>query len=144
MSFLNAGDRDAETGDVLPDVCAGFDCGEHGQCTAMNMTPTCVCDRGHVAVGTIDPASGARSMRCEKPSDDVPSDFYDKRLPALPGELPGGREVTVPSVMPPLPAPDVVTPVNVGFPMPRGNYDLGNMSRSDTSSGGCSLGSSRS
>jgi MYXO-CTERM domain-containing protein len=126
MSFLNAGDRDEQTGEVLPDACAGFDCGDHGQCTAMNMTPTCVCDRGFVAVGSIDP-NGARRTRCEEPSETVPSDFYEKRLPLLPRDLPGGREVMVPATMPPVVTPpDVAEPApGGGFPMPRENPDFG-------------------
>jgi hypothetical protein len=126
MSFLNAGDRDEATGEVLPDACAGFDCGDHGQCTAMNMTPTCVCDRGFVAVGSFDP-SGARRTRCVAPSDTVPSDFYEKRLPVLPQDLPGGREVMVPAAVPPVVTPPMTpepTP-NGGFPMPRDNPDFG-------------------
>jgi hypothetical protein len=126
MSFLNAGDRDEATGEVLPDACAGFDCGDHGQCTAMNMTPTCVCDRGFVAVGSFDP-SGARRTRCVAPSDTVPSDFYEKRLPLLPQDLPGGREVMVPAAMPPVVNPPLTPePVPSGeFPMPRENPDFG-------------------
>jgi hypothetical protein len=126
MSFLNAGDRNEATGEVLPDACAGFECGDHGQCTAVNMTPTCVCDQGFVAVGSFDP-SGARRTRCEAPSDTVPSDFYEKRLAPLPQDLPGGREVMVPAAMPPVvTTPDVTEPVpNGGFPMPRENPDLG-------------------
>jgi hypothetical protein len=143
MSFLNAGDRDAATGDVLPDACAGFDCGEHGQCTAMNMTPTCVCDQGYVAVGTIDSTSGARRMRCEAPSEGVPTDFYEKRLPALPVELPGGREV-VAELMPPVTTPPVVPePPSGEFPMPRENPDFGGSSTpsplANGSGGGCSI-----
>jgi hypothetical protein len=143
MSFLNAGDRDEQTGQVLPDACAGFDCGEHGQCTAMNMTPTCVCDQGFVAVGTID-ANGVRSTRCVAPMETVPSDFYEKRLPLLPTDLPGGREVMVPGAMPPVvSSPDVTDPdPGAGFPMPRENPDLGGSSSPNpmaSSGGGCAL-----
>jgi hypothetical protein len=143
MSFLNAGDRDEQTGAVLPDACAGFDCGEHGQCTAMNMTPTCVCDRGFVAVGSFDP-SGARRTRCEAPSDAVPSDFYEKRLPLLPQDLPGGREVVVPAVMPPVVTPPVTEPApSGGFPMPRENPDFAGSGApspmTNSGGGGCAL-----
>ncbi|HTV22834.1 MAG TPA: DUF2330 domain-containing protein [Polyangiaceae bacterium] len=140
MSFLNAGDRDDETGAVLPDACAGFDCGEHGQCTAMNMTPTCVCDQGFVAIGSFD-ATGARRTRCEAPTETVPSDFYDKRLAALPADLPGGREVAVPAVMPPV-TPAIPEPPNVDFPMPRPNPDLGGSSAPNpmaSDDGGCNM-----
>ena len=122
MSFVNAGDREAPDADVVPDACAGFDCGEHGQCTAMNMTPTCVCDQGYVAQG--DGASdGSRRVTCVMPAEPVPAEFYDKRLPAL-SELGGGRSVEVPPVM-----PDTEDP-GAAFPMPRAD-----------SGGGCSLGS---
>jgi len=134
MSFLNAGDRETPDADVVPDACAGFDCGEHGQCTAVNMTPTCVCDQGYVAVGSID-ESGTRSVSCVTPDEAVPTSFYDKRLPAL-SELGGGRTVDVPSVMPTVPEPTPEDPEptpNAGFPMPRSNG-------STSSGGGCNLG----
>ena len=137
MSFLNAGDRDAATNEVLPDACAGFDCGEHGQCSAMNLTPTCVCDQGFVAVGNID-ANGARSMLCVEPVDSVPAAFYDKRLPVLPADLPGGREVVVADVLPPLPSPDVAAPPSAGFPMPRGN-GVDAETAASAGGGGCSM-----
>jgi hypothetical protein len=142
MSFLNAGDRDEETGAVTPDACAGFDCGEHGQCSAMNMTPTCVCDQGFVAVGSFD-ANGARSMRCLEPTETVPSDFYEKRLPQLPEALPGGREVVVPAALPPLVGPDTTGPEpSGGFPMPRPNPDFGGSSGPNpmaSGGGGCAI-----
>jgi hypothetical protein len=132
MSFINAGDRETPDADVVPDACAGFDCGEHGQCTAMNMTPTCVCDQGYVAVGNID-ENGTRSVSCVTPDEAVPTSFYDKRLPPL-SELGGGRSVDVPSVMPE-PTPDYTDPTpSTGFPMPRGNGNASN------SGGGCNMG----
>jgi hypothetical protein len=139
MSFLNAGDRDEETGSVLPDACAGYDCGEHGQCTAVNMTPTCVCDQGFVAIGSFD-STGARRTRCLAPTDTVPREFYDKRLPALPADLPGGREVVVADVMAPVTPPATPEPSS-GFPMPRPNPDLGGSSPPSSASkdGGCSM-----
>lgn len=139
MSFLNAGDRDEETGSVLPDACAGYDCGDHGQCTAVNMTPTCVCDEGFVAIGSFD-SSGARRTRCLAPTEAVPREFYDKRLPALPADLPGGREVVVAGALPPL-APPTPEP-SAGFPMPRPNPELGGSSTPNPTAsgdGGCSM-----
>jgi MYXO-CTERM domain-containing protein len=65
----------------------------------MNMTPTCVCERGLVAVGSF--ADGVRQTRCVSPTDAVPADFYAGRLPELPRELPGGRIVDTP------PAPEL-------------------------------------
>jgi MYXO-CTERM domain-containing protein len=131
MSFLNAGDRDEETGSVLPDACAGYDCGEHGQCTAVNMTPTCVCDQGFVAVGSFD-SSGARTTRCLAPAETVPREFYDKRLRALPVDLPGGREVVVADAPPVDSSPVMPSPPSGDFPMPR-------RSPRASADGGCSM-----
>ncbi|MEM9071241.1 MAG: DUF2330 domain-containing protein [Myxococcota bacterium] len=94
MSFLNPGDRETPTSPPLGDPCVGFDCG-NGTCVAMNMTPTCVCDRGMVAVGAIDADSGARSTNCVTPARPVPPRFYNVRLPSRPVTLPAGREVDI-------------------------------------------------
>jgi hypothetical protein len=91
MSFLNPGQKDA-AGNVLPDPCAGFSCGEHGSCVSMNMTPTCECKKGYVADATRD-ASGQLSLRCELPSDPIPESFYQQDL--KPVMLPTGRDVHV-------------------------------------------------
>ncbi|HEU4577638.1 MAG TPA: DUF2330 domain-containing protein, partial [Polyangiaceae bacterium] len=126
LSFLNPGDSDQQGGgEVLPDPCAGFSCGSNGQCIAMNLTPTCVCDQGYVAVGQIA-SDGTRKMNCVKPAEAVPATFYANTLPALPDELPGGREVKLTEPAP-MPMPGT-TPEPVGganFPMPRSNPDLG-------------------
>ncbi len=92
LSFMNPGDR--ESGDVLADPCVGFDCGA-GSCVSMNMTPTCICDRGMVAVGSLA-EDGTRLTNCVTPTESIPGDFYEWRLPDLPAQLPGGREVVVP------------------------------------------------
>jgi hypothetical protein len=89
MSFVNPGDQ-AGGGGVMPDPCTDFDCGAHGECLAINMTPTCRCDRGFVAVGSVTD-DGTRSARCEEPMVPVPEAFYGLRLPDLPEELPGNR-----------------------------------------------------
>ncbi len=94
MSFLNPGDREAPGESPLPDPCVGFDCGE-GTCVAMNMTPTCRCAEGRVAVGSVA-ADGTRLTRCAGPTEPVPADFYQRRLPPLPAALPGGRDVVIP------------------------------------------------
>src|SRR5690606_31752337 len=65
LSFLNPGDQEAGM-ETLPDPCATFNCGEHGSCVAMNMTPTCVCNPGYVAIGSFD-ASGQRRTACVEP-----------------------------------------------------------------------------
>jgi hypothetical protein len=93
MSFVNPGDV-AATGETMTDPCVAFDCGEFGDCKSINMTPTCLCDQGYVAVGSMD-ATGARSTRCEKPMIAIPSLFYAQRLPDLPSELPGGTKVVI-------------------------------------------------
>jgi hypothetical protein len=133
MSFLNAGDRESETAPALPDACAGFDCGEHGQCIAMNMTPTCVCDQGFVAIGTLAD-DGTRGTRCVEPPELVPAVFYQTRLRSLPEQLPGGRAVPITEPLPmPMPGEGNPEPVSAGFPMPRANPALSD------SSGGCSM-----
>lgn len=101
MSFLNPGDRETPDATPLPDPCVGFDCGA-GTCVAMNMTPTCVCDRGLVAIGSIDAETGARSTSCVAPAEPIPSSFYDGRLPERPVTLPAGREVEVAAPSPTL------------------------------------------
>ncbi|WP_437933549.1 DUF2330 domain-containing protein [Sorangium sp. So ce341] len=95
MSFLNPGDRALPDAPPLADPCATFDCGPHGECVPMNMTPTCRCSTGYVAVGAIA-ADGSRETTCVLPDEPVPASFYDRRVPNLPDSLPGGREVDVP------------------------------------------------
>jgi hypothetical protein len=117
MSFVNPGDV-MEDGQIMPDPCVNFDCGENGQCTALNMTPTCVCDRGFVAVGTVHP-DGNRSTSCVQPATAVPESFYAQRLPDLPANLPGARSLAT----------------NLSLPIVRPSMrDLGSSSKSD---GGC-------
>lgn len=94
MSFLNPGDQEAGT-ETLPDPCATFDCGAHGSCVAVNMTPTCVCDRGYIAVGSFS-EEGQRTTTCVQPEESIDASFYDQRLPDLPSDLPGGRPVSMP------------------------------------------------
>jgi hypothetical protein len=116
MSFVNPGDTAAGGGEML-DPCQSFDCGPNGECLAINMTPTCVCDRGFVALGSFA-ADGARATRCEQPMIEVPGEFYGQRLPDLPMELPGGRVMQVDPMLP------VVEPTlddmgSIGMPVPR-------------------------
>jgi hypothetical protein len=120
LSFLNAGDRDAQTDEVLPDGCAGFDCGENGRCMPVNMTPTCVCDQGFVAVGSA--RGGGRQLTCVEPEAEVPANFYARRLADLPLDLPGGREL-----------PDEPS---AAFPMPREVP----AAAASAGGGGCGLG----
>jgi len=140
MSFLNPGEREGEGTEVLPDTCAGFDCGEHGQCVTVNLTPTCVCDRGYVALAS-DTDAGARSITCIEPSEPVPGDFYEKRLAALPPELPGGRAVPIPVEMPAAPStPGVPEPTaSADFPMPRVTPGYEPPARASSSDGGCTV-----
>ena len=94
MSFLNPGDQEAGS-EALPDPCATFSCGDNGSCVAVNMTPTCVCNKGFVALGSVN-AEGMRLTSCVAPNAEIPDSFYEKRLPELPAEIPGGRPVDVP------------------------------------------------
>lgn len=94
LSFMNPGDRDGDEQAVLADPCANFSCGDDGQCIAMNMRPTCVCDQGFVAMGQLDD-NGERQTRCVQPDEPIPAAFYQKRLAALPENLPGGRVIEV-------------------------------------------------
>jgi hypothetical protein len=96
LSFLNPGDRNA-AGEALSDPCVGVDCGGHGKCVPMNMTPTCECEHGYVAQGSVS-ANGKRGGQCLTPSVQVPSDFYNRRTPTRDAKLPIGRELPV--VMP--------------------------------------------
>jgi hypothetical protein len=94
MTFLNPGDNEAGF-EALPDPCATFECGQFGTCVPINMTPTCVCQRGYVAVGNFD-SEGVRQTSCVQPLQAIPDSFYEQRLPELPAEMPGGRDVDVP------------------------------------------------
>jgi MYXO-CTERM domain-containing protein len=96
MSFLNPGDRPIPTEAPLPDPCVGFDCGV-GRCVPINMTPTCECVQGMVAVGSFDAATGARSTSCVTPDLPVPGGFYRLRLPSRPASLPAGTQVLTPT-----------------------------------------------
>jgi hypothetical protein len=116
MSFVNPGDVAASGGAML-DPCQTFDCGENGECLAINMTPTCVCDRGFVALGRFA-ADGTRTTRCEQPTIAVPDEFYTQRLPDLPEELPGGRAMEV-DPMRPVVEPSMDDLGSTGMPVPR-------------------------
>ncbi|MEW5852737.1 MAG: DUF2330 domain-containing protein [Myxococcota bacterium] len=75
MSFVNPGDRDDATGELIADPCLTTSCGEHGRCVAVNLTPTCSCDRGYIAV------NGEGGARCVAPSSPIPPEFYARTLP---------------------------------------------------------------
>jgi len=113
LSFLNPGDRERVDFETLPDVCASFSCGEHGQCLTMNLTPTCLCEQGFVATASLAD-DGTRQMTCVEPLTRVPLEFYQARLPALPEQLPGGREVRR-SAPPPAPEDDTPDLPNAGL-----------------------------
>ncbi|MCA9602072.1 MAG: DUF2330 domain-containing protein, partial [Myxococcales bacterium] len=91
MSFMNPGDRETDDATPLPDPCVGFDCGD-GQCVSINLTPTCVCREGLVAIGSVN-ENGVRGTTCATPDAPVPSSFYQQRLPEL--AMNAGREVVV-------------------------------------------------
>jgi hypothetical protein len=112
----------------------------------MNMTPTCVCDQGYVGVAQPNTAGG-RGVTCIAPDEAVPPAFYEKRLAPLPIDLPGGRDVGVPEVVPMVmpPSTPLPEPPSAAFPMPRANPDYPAMPsapdspRSSSSGGGCDL-----
>lgn len=116
MSFVNPGDKDA-SGAVMVDPCKTFDCGKSGECLAVNMTPTCVCDHGYVALGSFG-SDGSRSTHCEKPMVVVPDTFYGQRLPDLPKELPGGRVMKDVDMMLPVIKPTMDDLGSMGMPVP--------------------------
>jgi MYXO-CTERM domain-containing protein len=92
LSFMNPGERDVPGGVILPDPCVGFDCGAGGTCVSMNLTPTCVCDEGLVAVGSVA-SDGSRLTECLRPNEPVPDEFYNQHLPDL--AIEGGRPMIV-------------------------------------------------
>lgn len=92
FSFINPGDRDPD-GQVMPDPCTGFDCGDNGSCVAMNMTPTCQCDQGFVARGWVD-ENNMREVRCMTPKGRIPEGFYNRRPDEM--GMPAGVDVSVP------------------------------------------------
>jgi hypothetical protein len=110
LSYLNPGDRNA-AGEALPDPCVGVDCGGHGKCVAMNMTPTCECEHGYVAEGIVA-ADGSRSARCLKPALSVPDEFYNRRAMPRDPSLPLGRDEVI--AVPTSPSDDA-------DPVPEGN-----------------------
>jgi hypothetical protein len=133
MSFVNPGDM-MSSGEVMPDPCQGFDCGPEGECNAINMTPTCVCDQGYVAYGSFN-ADGTRKTTCAKPMLAVPSEFYLQRLPALPASLPGGRSVVVDMEMPVVrPSMSDLGSMSGALPMPNPKPEAA----ADDVSSGCS------
>jgi hypothetical protein len=139
LSFLNPGDRNA-AGQALPDPCVGIDCGGHGKCVAMNMTPTCECDHGYVAEGVVG-ADGSRSARCLSPMKSVPDTFYNRRAMPRDPSLPVGRETVVP---PPSNVSDMDDPVpegNMTAMMAASNPMTGSGGSTDTKKddGGCAL-----
>jgi hypothetical protein len=90
MSFLNPGDQEAGA-ETLPDPCATFDCGQYGSCLAVNMTPTCVCDQGYVAIGNIA-GDGRRETTCVVPDQAIEAAFYERTLPNSSPLGPAGSE----------------------------------------------------
>jgi hypothetical protein len=125
LSFLNPGDKNA-AGEALPDPCVGVDCGGHGRCVPMNMTPTCECERGYVAQGSVD-AAGVRTTLCKQPSAEVPDSFYNRRAMPRDSSLPIGREE-------PVPAPTGSS--DPADPLPMGNDTA---MQAERKQGGCSL-----
>jgi Uncharacterized protein conserved in bacteria (DUF2330) len=127
LSFLNPGDKDS-AGEALPDPCVGIDCGGHGSCVPMNMTPTCECERGYVARGAVG-ADGSRSTRCTEPTKSVPDAFYNRRAVARAADLPIGRDEVVAE---PTEPSDPADPIAHGNGVARGGKSCA-LARADTS-----------
>jgi Uncharacterized protein conserved in bacteria (DUF2330) len=113
MSFMNPGDRD-DAGNVLADPCVGYDCGAHGRCVAMNLTPTCECEQGFVATASAN-AQGQRLVSCQVPARTIATGFYNRRPPALAPGMVAGRTV---ALVAPQAQPDVALPATYGEPTP--------------------------
>ena len=113
MSFINPGEADM-TGVVFPDPCVGYSCGQYGRCVAMNLTPTCECQQGFVAIGGLMNDGTTRRTECVAPLNAVPKSFYNRRPPALAAGMTAGRVVQVAPVTNP---GDVVMPGMYGEPL---------------------------
>ena len=133
MSFMNPGESD-ETGAKFADPCVGFSCGEHGACVAMNLTPTCVCEQGYVAVGSLE-RSGRRLTSCVKPAAKVPGSFYNRRPPPLAPGMVAGRTLALETAAG---KPDVTLPPMYGDPSDAPTLDPEPAKESDN----CSVGAS--
>jgi hypothetical protein len=70
---------------TLPDLpslknpCDDDPCGGHGECFALNGAQTCLCERGFVAVA--HQKGDTLVATCQAPNENVPEDFYRRRLP---------------------------------------------------------------
>ena len=114
MSFINPGETDM-SGVTFPDPCVGYSCGQYGRCVAMNLTPTCECQQGFVAIGGLMTDGQTRRTECAAPLNAVDKSFYNRRPPALAAGMTAGRVVEVAPVSNPS---DVIMPGTYGEPMP--------------------------
>lgn len=99
LSFVNPGVVDMVGGSsvVMEDPCESMNCGAGATCVSMNMTPTCVCAKGMVAVAT----GAGRGTSCVVPDERVPDAFYLRSVPELDEEQERGRdEVVMPAETP--------------------------------------------
>lgn len=141
MSFSNPGGT--VNGVSTVDPCLNFDCGPSGVCAPVNMTPTCICDPGYVAFGSLEP-DGSRSTVCTKPMIEVPNTFYNQRLPDLPEGLPGGRATAVDRERPVV-APKMTDLSSTAMPSASGATVMpvaGVGGSTSNSSDGCNVGAS--
>jgi hypothetical protein len=136
MSFMNPGESD-ETGEKFADPCVGFSCGEHGACVAMNLTPTCVCEQGYAATGSLHPSSGQRLTSCVKPATKVPTGFYNRRPPPLAPGMVAGRTL---ALEPANGKPDVTLPPMYGEPSDEPTLDPEKPAKNESDD--CSVGGS--
>ncbi len=93
LSFVNPGIVTMLDGQsvVMNDPCESFACGEGATCVSVNMTPTCVCAKGMVAI----PSGEGRAVSCVVPDLRVPDEFYTQPLSELDPELIAGRSKIV-------------------------------------------------
>lgn len=128
MSFMNPGEAD-ETGEKFADPCVGVSCGGHGSCVAMNLTPTCVCDEGYVAIA---PSAATRTVECALPTTAIPKGFYNRRPPPLAPGMVAGRTLPLAAAAGPS---DVELPPMYGAPSSAPTLEP----EVKTKSGGCAL-----
>ncbi len=109
------------TDNPFADPCAGFSCGDHGECVSLNGSPSCRCEQGLIAVASLDytTANPVAKTTCVAPAKAIDPEFY--------------AQTAVPE--PQLPYPGRTTPLGTpAFP----HDPVGRMTASSSDDGGCS------
>lgn len=93
LSFVNPGIVDMVGGAsvVMEDPCESVKCGPGATCVAMNMTPTCVCAKGMVAVA----GASEQGTTCVVPDAAIPEEFYLQPVQELDPSQEIGRDEVV-------------------------------------------------